>query len=104
SDYQVEAQQAATWELERRKEEQKELATEEEDKSERVTFSTEKKENRLTLLLVMSVLALIFQFASQSDSEATGRFESIGNLVSILIFVALMYASDKPHISKVSGW
>ena len=102
SDYQIEAQQAATSELERRKEEEKELATEEEDTSERVTLSTEKKENRLTLLLVMSVLALIFRFASRSDSEPTGRFESIGDLVSILIFVALMVYTIIKSIKKMS--
>ncbi len=102
SDYQIEAQQAATWELERRKVEEKELATEEDDTSERVTFSTEKKENRLTLLLVMSVLALIFRFASRSESESTGRFESIGDLVSILIFVALMIYTIIKSVKKIS--
>ena len=52
SDYQAEARQAAIWEIERRDEEMRVLESEEEDTSEFITFNTNKKDNKLFLLLI----------------------------------------------------
>lgn len=99
SDYQEEAQHAATWELESR---EKVACTEEEDTNERITFTTEKKETRLFLLLIMSVFALLLRFSYRKTSGLAGKYESIFDVIGLLMFVAIMIYTIVRSIKKMS--
>lgn len=104
SNYQEDAKKAATWELERREidpTKQIEEDFQQNAPQESVTFNTEKKENRLQLLLAMSTIALILRFFTR-DWNANLTYGSIFDLIGIVVFVTVMIYTIKNSLKKLS--